>query len=95
VDRHRCFLFGVLLILLGVQFRMVESFVLTEQATRTLAKMSKDSPMASNGDMNSFWLAVHPHPTKKVELPRWIGIAMICVGAVLTLQAYAMPKQGG
>ncbi len=32
--RNRYFLLGVLLLLLGIQFRMVDSFVLNESATR-------------------------------------------------------------
>ncbi len=33
-DRNRYFMIGILLFLLGMQFRMVESFVLNETSTR-------------------------------------------------------------
>lgn len=92
LTRNRCFLLGVLLILFGIQFRMVESFVLNEQATRALAKVSRQSSVASRDSFNSFLLQVHPKPTKRVTPPRWLGLACIAVGSVLTLHAIAMPK---
>lgn len=92
LTRNRCFLLGVLLILFGIQFRMVESFVLNEQATRALAKVSRQSTVASRDSLNSFLLQVHPKPTKRVTPPRWLGLACIAVGSVSTLHAIAMPK---
>jgi hypothetical protein len=34
-----------------------------------------------------------PKPTKRVEPPRWIGLALAAVGSVLSLHAIAMPKK--
>ncbi|QDV62654.1 MULTISPECIES: hypothetical protein [Crateriforma] len=92
--RNRYFLLGVLLILLGIQFRMVESFVLNEPTTRTLAKVSQKTAAQPDYNMQSFFMQVHPKPTKRVELPRWLGMAMITVGAVVSLHAIAMPRDG-
>ena len=36
IDRNRYFMFGVILFLLGLQFRLVDSFVLNENSTRAL-----------------------------------------------------------
>lgn len=94
MTRNRYFLLGVLAILLGIQFRMVDSFVLNEQATRALSNMSQQTPMASNDSFSTFLLQVHPKPTKRVHPPRWLGLAMIAVGAVVALHAIAIPKQG-
>ncbi len=92
--RNRYFMAGVLLFLLGIQFRLVQSFVLNEQTTRTLAKVMKQSPVADNSPtMSSFLLSVHPSPKKHLEPPRWLGLAMVAVGAVVALHAMAMPRQ--
>lgn len=92
MTRNRYFLLGVLLILLGVQFRMVDSFVLNTSATRALARVTEDTPVASNDTLGNFLMEVHPKPTKRVTPPRWIGLAMIAVGAVVSLHAVAMPR---
>ncbi len=91
--RNRYFMAGTLLVLLGIQFRMVQSFVLNESTTRTLAKVSKQTQVTSSNDtMTSFLMQVHPSPKKRVEPPRWLGLAMVAVGAVFALHAMAMPR---
>ncbi len=93
MTRNRYFLLGVLLVLLGVQFRMVESFVLNEPTTRALARVTRNTPIASNNDfMSTMILQVHPKPTKRVAPPRWLGLAFIAVGTVVALHALAIPK---
>lgn len=96
LTRNHYFMAGVLLVLLGVQFRLVQSFVLNEPATRTLIKISKRAPGAASGEasLNEFLVQVAPNPKKRVEPPRWLGLAMVAVGAVLSLHALAMPRQG-
>jgi hypothetical protein len=93
MNRNRYFLFGVLLVLLGIQFRMVDSFVLNEPATRALSRVTQNSPVASNDSMTSFLMQVVPNPTKRVTPPRWLGLAFIAVGTVISLHAIAMPRQ--
>ena len=92
MTRNRCFLLGVLLILLGIQFRMIDSFVLNTPATRAIARVTKGTPVASNDSLSNFLMDVHPKPTKRITPPRWIGLAMIAVGAVVSLHAVAMPR---
>ena len=92
VYRNRYFLLGVLLILLGIQFRMVESFVLNDRATRTLARVTKTTPVADNSSMNSIMAYVYPKQTAKIEPPRWLGLALIAVGSVVSLHALSIPR---
>lgn len=95
LSRNRYFMIGVLLVMFGLQFRVVQSFVLNEPATRTLMKLNKDASVASNGpDIAGFLQEVAvPRPTKRVEPPRWVGLALVAFGAVVTLHAVAMPKR--
>ncbi len=92
MTRNRYFLLGVLLILFGIQFRMIDSFVLNEPATRALARVSQETPMASNNSLSSLIMEVHPKPTKRVRPPRWLGLALIAVGSVVSLHAIAIPR---
>ena len=90
--RNRYFFAGVLLLLLGIQFRMVDSFVLNESTTRVLARVTKKTPVADNSGVTSLMMGVYPNPTHRVELPRWLGLSMITVGAVISFHAIAIPK---
>ncbi len=90
--RNRYFLLGTLLILLGVQFRMIDSFVLNESTTRVLAKISKQTSIADNSAMSNFMMQLNPKPMKRVEPPRWLGLALLAVGAVISCHAIAIPR---
>jgi hypothetical protein len=91
--RNRYFLAGILLILVGIQFRMIDSFVLNESATRALARVSKRATVANNASATSMlMLSAYPNPTKRVEPPRWLGLAMIAVGSIVACHAIAIPK---
>ncbi len=89
--RNRYFLLGILLLLLGVQFRMVDSFVLNERATRVLARVTKTAPVADNSGMSSLMMFVTPTVTKRIYPPRWLGMAMIAIGSVISLHALSVP----
>ena len=93
--RNRYFLLGILLILLGIQFRMVDSFVLNERATRALARITKSQTVADNSGMNALMTFVYPKPMKRVQPPRWLGLALIAVGSVVSLHALSIPKYKG
>lgn len=92
MTRNRYFMLGVLMILLGIQFRMIDSFVLNESTTRALARMSKQTSVASSDSFGDFLMQVHPRPTKRVSPPRWLGLALIAVGTVVSLHAIAIPR---
>ena len=90
--RNRYFLLGTLFILLGVQFRMIDSFVLNESATRALAKITKETSVAETSTMSNLMMQIYPTPTKKVTPPRWLGLAFMAVGAVMTCHAISIPR---
>lgn len=93
--RNRYFLAGMLFILLGIQFRMVHSFVLNDTATRVLAKVDAKRPGGQPKPMRDFFMQVAPNPTKRVTPPRWFGLSLIAAGAVITCHAVAIPKSSG
>jgi hypothetical protein len=90
--RNRYFLFGILLILLGLQFRRVESFVLNEQSTRFVAKMTGTPIVDNSTTLGAIFEPVTPAPKKRIKPPRWLGLSMIAIGVVVTFHAFAIPK---
>ncbi len=91
-DRNRYFTLGIIVLMLGVQFRMVESFVLNEPSTRALAKFSQQTELANADPTTEFILENHPSPKKTIRPPRWLGWIMLTSGAVICLHAFALPK---
>ncbi len=94
LNRNQFFMGGLVLLFLGIQFRMVDTFTFNEKVTRFLATQMKiiDDPGAPAT------AAVTPAAAsskKVIRPPQWIGFAMISLGAVLVLHAMAMPKPGG
>ncbi|OYP33960.1 hypothetical protein [Rhodopirellula sp. MGV] len=93
--RNRYFLFGILLILLGLQFRRVESFVLNEPSTRFMAKMTNTPLVDNSTTVGALIEPVVPKPKKRVQPPRWLGLSMIAVGVVITFHSFSIPKYKG
>lgn len=92
LNRNQFFLAGLVLLFLGVQFRLMDSFTLNEKTTRFLANRMQDkstTPAAAIvGDGGSFG-------RKVVQPPQWLGYALLSIGSVLVLHSLAMPKPGG
>ena len=92
IDRNRYFMFGVVLFLLGLQFRVVDSFVLNENSTRALHRFSKSANIADSN------LATNPYmqvaaPKKSLRPPNWLGFVLLSVGGVICLHAMVLPRR--
>lgn len=86
-DRHHLLLAGLLLFLCGMQFRLVESFTLSERSSHFISAQlgGKAGPQPQ-----TLWRNV---PSRKVvKPPRWLGLALMSVGSVLTLKSLSMKK---
>lgn len=93
-DRNKCFLIGALLVLFGLQFRLVQRVTLTQHASDIVAKATAPDPAEASA-ATRMYLAVGPQqPKKTVEPPRWLGLALMSIGAVFVMNAYVMPKPG-
>jgi hypothetical protein len=93
LNRNQYFFLGVVILLIGLQFRVVSSYILTDDATRFLAERSNRSEMSATlvsftGDMGAL-------PNKVINPPEWLGWCLMSVGSVLILHSLAMKKPGG
>lgn len=96
LNRNHYFAAGVLCILLGLQFRMVDSFTLNEKSSQYLAQQFSDGPsVAAAGPVNLGLFPSTPPSRRTVQPPRWLGLSLISLGAVLLLHSLAMKKPGG
>ena len=92
LNRNQWFFLGTIILLMGVQNRMVSVYILNEDATRFLAeRMHSSSDVEQNmvglsSDLGTLKKEIHP--------PEWLGWCLISVGMVLILHSLAMPRPG-
>jgi hypothetical protein len=90
-NRNHYFMAGVVLLLLGIQLRMVDSYVLNEESTRLLNARGDNAAMAN---IRPLFQAVAP-TRKVIKPPESLGWALMSIGSVLILHALAMKGPGG
>lgn len=92
INRNQCFLIGMVVLYLGIQFRMVETVEFTPEFTKILADRS-GHPLAAASDLVT---GILNQPTKlppKVYRPQdWIGYSLLSMGSVLILHSLTMRK---
>jgi hypothetical protein len=77
---------------LGLQFRLVDSFVLNESSTRALHKFAQSSKIADNNNMAANIYMDVGAPRKSVKPPNWVGFVLLTVGGVMSLHAMVLPR---
>ncbi|MBN2477141.1 MAG: hypothetical protein JXB62_21210 [Pirellulales bacterium] len=92
INRNQYFLAGLVLLFLGIQFRLVDSFVLTPEVTQFLAERSGHPIAAVNSTAQLFAPEAKPIVKKTVRAPEWLGWALASVGSVLILHSLGMKR---
>jgi hypothetical protein len=86
--RNHYFLIGIVVLLLGIQLRLVDSFVLNEKSTRFITAQST----SGLGGKPIFASIAAPH--KVLRPPEWLGWSLMSIGSVLILHSLAMKGPG-
>lgn len=94
-NRNQYFMFGLVLLFLGIQFRFIETFILNEKTSRFISEKIQPTISGADGSARSFLPAVGPTPRRTVRPPQWLGWALMSMGSVLILHSLAMKKPGG
>lgn len=93
-NRNHYFVLGLVLLFVGIQLRMTESFVLNEKASRFVAENFRPAS-AADGFVRPLLAVGGPIPRRVVRPPDWLGWALISVGSVLILHSLALKRPGG
>lgn len=96
LNRNQFFFAGVLILLIGLQLRLVQSYVLTPEATRILAKQAVAANSGPTPPRLAFAASggspLLPSARKVIRPPEWLGWCLLSVGSVLILHSLAMRK---
>jgi hypothetical protein len=93
INRNQWMMIGLVVLALGIQFRMVDSFVLNEKTTEIIAKRLNKTDTVATTFMPGL-VSSAPASHRVIKPPRWLGFMMISVGVVLCLHSLALPKPG-
>jgi len=91
MNRNHFFMIGVVILFVGIQFRVVDKFILNEPVSKFVAKRIKKKEESTLFGATMFGGSA---PREVVQPPRWLGWAMVSVGGVIVLYSLAMPKPG-
>lgn len=100
-NRNQYFMVGLVILFIGLQFRFVETFVLSQPVTLFLAeKTGKITPgqaeVVQNGTSLFGTPKRRPQVVKKeFKPPKWLGLALMSIGGVLILHSLAMRRPEG
>ena len=89
---HRCVVLGIVLLVVGVQLRYVESFVLTQKASEFIESNVKQAGFQHEETYDTFLLTAGPASKKTVTPPRWLGWALMSVGGVMLLHGATIQR---
>lgn len=91
-NRNHFFLIGIFLLLVGLQFRLIERIVLNPESTLFLAQHMGSETDATTAEVlhkAGFDAAL---PRKEFISPRWCGWAFFAVAAALMLHSLMLPR---
>jgi hypothetical protein len=93
--RNQYFMFGLLMLLIGAQFRLIDSVVLTDKSARFVTEKFGPKPQAAAAPLLQFASVSPAASSKEFRPPAWIGWCLIAVGAVAVLHSVVLRKPGG
>lgn len=92
LNRNQFFFLGIMVLLLGLQFRCVETYVLSQEATEFLAKRVGDPATSTSASLLSITPGQSGAVRKVIQPPDWIAWCLMSIGAVFMLHSLAMKR---
>ena len=94
ISRNQYFLIGLVLLMLGAQFRFIDTVELTPEFTQFLAERAGQPVAAVSAARSLVQPFGAPAVKKSIRPPDWLGWSLASIGAVLVLHSWAMKKPG-
>jgi hypothetical protein len=92
ITRNQYLMAGLVFIFLGIQFRLIDTVVLTPECTKMLAEQT-GHPVAAIGETTTVLTGTQAQvPSKIFRPPEWLGWLFLSIGSVLVLHSLAMRR---
>ena len=95
LNRNQYFLMGLVILALGIQLRLVDSYILNQASSKFLAgRLGTPKQQAGAEALPLLDIASTgaTESLRRVRPPVWLGWALISISAVLILHSLAMKK---
>ncbi len=93
LNRNHCFMIGLILLFLGIQFRMVESVTLNAKTSEFIARRLRSGNSGTATDVVPSLLSSPPPASRRtITPPNWLGWCLVSAGSVLVLHSLVMPR---
>jgi hypothetical protein len=92
ITRNQVLLAGLVVLALGLQLLLVDTYQLTPEFTQFLAEQTDHPVAAVNGAAAALTNSGEPIAKKTLQPPDWIGWALISLGSVLILHSMGMKR---
>jgi hypothetical protein len=92
ITRNQWYLAGLVLLLLGTQFRFIDTVDLNPDFAQFLAERTGHPLAAVSAATQSLTQSDSPPIKKSVRPPDWIGYTLLSIGSVFVLHSWAMRK---
>jgi hypothetical protein len=92
INRNQYYMAGLVLLFLGVQFRLVEAVDLKPQLVKMFIDKSQQPLMEMNSGVQALFRPTQTPTTTHYAPPDWWGWMLVSIGSVLVLHSWALPK---
>lgn len=86
--RTHFLMIGLVMLFIGVQFRLVEGFVLNKPTSQFVSEKFGSKPKG----IAAVFTQSGPTSIRTLEPPKWLAWTFISIGAVLGVYSFALPK---
>jgi hypothetical protein len=94
ITRNQWFFAGLVLLMLGLEFNMVDTFQLSPKFSQFLAERTSHPVASVSATTQMIFQADSPPVQKVVSPPEWLGWSLLSIGSVLILHSWGMKKPG-
>ena len=94
ITRNQWFFAGLVFLLLGLEFNMVDTFQLSPKFSQFLAERTNHPVASVSATTQTLFQTDNPPLQKSVSPPEWLGWSLLSIGSVLVLHSWGMKKAG-